>query len=63
VRLAAPPVDDLANQALCSFLAKVLGVPLRAVRVASGDRSRIKRVAIAGMAIADAHARLIPQPE
>lgn len=49
VRLAAPPVDGAANEALIDFLARVLGVPRRAVRIVGGQHSRNKRVEIAGV--------------
>ncbi len=44
VRLAAPPVDDRANDALRRLLAECLKVPLAAVRILSGERSRNKCV-------------------
>jgi uncharacterized protein (TIGR00251 family) len=49
VRLAAPPVDGAANEALVAFLARQLGVPLRAVRIVSGERGRHKRVMVEGV--------------
>ena len=49
VRLAAPPVEGAANDALIDFFARALGVPRRAVRILSGERNRDKRVAIAGV--------------
>jgi hypothetical protein len=49
IRLTAPPVDDRANQALRKLLATRLKVPFAAVRIASGERSRTKRVEIAGV--------------
>lgn len=49
VRLSAPPVDGLANAALCSLIAKKLHIPKSAVRLLSGDRSRDKTVEIAGV--------------
>jgi len=49
IRLTAPPVDDRANTALCKLLAARLKVPLSAVRIASGERSRHKRVEIRGV--------------
>ncbi len=52
IRLMAPPVDDRANEALCKLLAARLKVPLSAVRIASGERSRSKRVEISGVAAA-----------
>jgi uncharacterized protein (TIGR00251 family) len=52
IHLTAPPVDDRANAALCKLLAERLKVPLAAVRIASGERSRIKRVIIQGVTAA-----------
>ena len=49
VRLAAPPVEGAANDALIEFLATTLGLPRRDIHIVSGERSRRKRVAIAGM--------------
>ena len=49
VRLTAPPVEDRANDALRRFLAARLKVPLSAVRIVAGEKSRNKRVAIAGI--------------
>jgi uncharacterized protein (TIGR00251 family) len=48
VRLTAPPLEDRANEALRRLLAARLNVPLSAVRIVSGEKSRNKRVAIAG---------------
>lgn len=47
-RLAAPPVDGAANEALVPLVAKAFGVPKRAVSLVSGDTARLKRIAIAG---------------
>ena len=58
VRLNAPPVDGAANAELIEILAKALGVPKRAVTIVSGERGRLKRVSVAGVARADALARL-----
>lgn len=49
VRVAAPPVEGAANDALVEFLSERLGVARRGIRIVSGDRSRNKRVVIAGM--------------
>ena len=49
MRLAAPPVEGAANEALIEFLAARLRLPRRALTLVSGDRSRLKRVAIAGV--------------
>ena len=58
IRLAAPPVDGAANDALVAFLADTLSIPRRAVRIVSGERSRHKRVAIEGVSADDVKARL-----
>lgn len=42
IRLAAPPVDGMANEALVKFLAEMLGLPKSAVSLKSGQRSRRK---------------------
>jgi uncharacterized protein (TIGR00251 family) len=49
VRVAAPPVEGAANDALIEFFATALHVPRRAVRILSGARGRQKRVAIEGV--------------
>ncbi len=49
VRLTAPPVEDRANEALRRLLAERLNVPVSAVRIVAGEKSRTKRVAIAGV--------------
>jgi uncharacterized protein (TIGR00251 family) len=50
VRLAAPPVEGAANDALVEFLARAFDRPRREVRIVSGQSSRDKRVAIGGLA-------------
>ena len=47
VRVAAPPLDDRANQLLIDFLGKTLGVPGSRIRISRGGRSRRKLVEIA----------------
>ncbi len=51
VHLTAPPVDDRANQALRRLLAEHLEIPVAAVRILSGERSRIKRVEVRGTSV------------
>ncbi|MCO5108892.1 MAG: DUF167 domain-containing protein [Burkholderiaceae bacterium] len=42
VRVAAPPVDGRANEAIAQFLAERLGVPKRSVRLVAGPAGRRK---------------------
>jgi uncharacterized protein (TIGR00251 family) len=58
VRVAAPPVDGAANEALVRFLAEQLEVPRSAVRVESGAGSRTKVVAVDGIGLEAARRRL-----
>ena len=48
IRLAAPPVEGRANEALLKFIAESFGVPLRQVELKQGGQSRHKIVAITG---------------
>jgi uncharacterized protein (TIGR00251 family) len=58
VRLHAPPIEGAANAALVEVLADALGVPARAVSIASGRRSREKEIRVEGVRLADARSRL-----
>ena len=49
VKLAAPPVDGAANQALIAYLAMELGVGRSSVRIVSGEKSRLKVVRMTGL--------------
>lgn len=51
IRLAAPPVEGRANEALLKFIAALFGVPLRQVELRQGGQSRHKVIAITGSAI------------
>ena len=46
VRVAAPALEDRANEALVEFIAHCLGVAKRDVAIAAGPRSREKRVEV-----------------
>ena len=48
IRLAAPPVDGKANEALLRFVAETLGLPKSAVSLKSGQTSRRKVVEVSG---------------
>jgi uncharacterized protein (TIGR00251 family) len=62
VRLTAPPVDDKANDALCRLLAARLNVPLSAVTIVAGEKSRTKRVAVTGVSRAQIAALVYSKP-
>ncbi|MBR4877981.1 MAG: DUF167 domain-containing protein, partial [Rhodocyclaceae bacterium] len=46
VRVAAPPVDGKANQALTAWLAETFAVPKRNVTLLTGTSARQKRFAL-----------------
>lgn len=48
IRLAAPPIEGRANEALLKYIAESFGVPLRQVELKQGGQSRHKVVAITG---------------
>ena len=58
VRLNAPPVEGAANAELLDLLSDILDVPKRALTIVSGERSRSKRVLIAGLDVAAVETRL-----
>jgi uncharacterized protein (TIGR00251 family) len=58
IRLAAPPVDGAANEALIEFLSHQLDVPRRAVELLSGLTSRAKAVRIEGLTADEVRRRL-----
>lgn len=51
LRLAAPPVEGRANEALLRFIAELFAVPLRQVELRQGGQSRHKVVAVTGSRI------------
>jgi uncharacterized protein (TIGR00251 family) len=59
VRLAAAPVDGAANAELIDLIARVLHVPKRDITIVSGERSRKKRIRIAGMNAEEVVGRLL----
>ncbi len=48
IRLAAPPIEGRANEALLKFVAESFGVPVRQVELKQGGQSRHKVVAVTG---------------
>jgi hypothetical protein len=51
IRLAAPPIEGRANEALLKFIASIFAVPLRNVELHHGSQSRHKVVAVTGSSI------------
>lgn len=49
IRLAAPPVEGAANEALIDFLAEILEVRKRQIEILSGHASRDKIVCVVGL--------------
>lgn len=56
--LTAPPVDGAANDALLRYLSDLLQLPRRAITIVSGEKSRDKILAIAGINLEDVVAHL-----
>lgn len=49
VRVAAPPVDNRANEATVELVAELFEVGKQGVSIVGGDRSRVKRVRVSGV--------------
>ncbi len=58
VRLAAPPVDGAANEALVRYVAEVLDVPRASIELLSGHSGRRKLVQVTGVSVAQAESAL-----
>ncbi|MBI3222489.1 MAG: YggU family protein [Nitrosomonadales bacterium] len=52
IRLAAPPLEGRANEALLKLIAELFEVPLRQVMLKQGGQSRHKVVEVVGSKIA-----------
>lgn len=61
VAVAAPPEGGKANTALIEVLAAALGVRRSDVAIVSGHGNPLKRVAVAGLSVQEARARLSGQ--
>ena len=59
IRLHAPPVDGKANEALISFLSKMLNIPKGNIALKSGATQRRKIVFIAGISKLEVEKRLL----
>jgi uncharacterized protein (TIGR00251 family) len=58
IAIAAPPTDGAANEALMRFLAEILGVGYRDVRLISGATGRRKVISIGGSSLEKVAKRL-----
>jgi uncharacterized protein len=58
IRIAAPAVENAANEALVDFVADALGVSKRSVRIVSGFASRRKVLEIDGVTEEELAAKL-----
>jgi len=59
VRLASPPTDDEANEALVVFLAEILGVPKSQLDIVAGSVGRDKLISVVDMDVETAHQRIL----
>jgi uncharacterized protein (TIGR00251 family) len=58
IRLTAPPVEGVANEALIGFLSSVLRVPKQDIELVSGQTARNKVVSVSGLSAEEVEARL-----
>lgn len=58
VRLAAPPVEGQANEALVRYVGGLFGLPLSAVSLQHGARGREKVLLLGGLGLDAARTRL-----
>ena len=58
IAVAAPPDAGKANDAACQLLGKVLGIPRRDVRIASGQSQPFKTIELAGVSLDNVADRL-----
>ena len=58
IKIAAPPVDNRANNELIEFLSRVLAIRKSSVAIVRGQTSRIKTVAIDGLSPDEVMTRL-----
>ena len=53
LRVSAAASDGAANAAVTALVARSLGVPKSAIRIAAGETSRVKRLALEGVDAVD----------
>lgn len=58
VRVAAPPVEGAANEALIRFLAETCSIPTGSIEIRSGSSSRRKQILLRGLSVQSVVERL-----
>ena len=58
VKVHAPALEGRANDALCEFLARELGLRKGSVSLVQGAKSRLKVLEIRGLSLEEARSRL-----
>ena len=61
VKLHAPPMEGKANQELSAFVADILGISRRSVRVDHGATSRKKLLLIDNLSLDEVYSKLPPR--
>lgn len=59
VRLAAPPTDNEANDALLVYLSEILGVPKSQLEIVAGSDGRDKLISVVDMDVEMVHQRIL----
>jgi uncharacterized protein (TIGR00251 family) len=59
VRLASPPSDNEANEALIEFLSEILGVSKSQLDIVAGAAGRDKLISVVNMDVETAHQRIL----
>lgn len=59
VRLAAPPTDNEANDALLAYLSEILGVPKSQLEIVAGSDGRDKLISVVDMDVEMVHQRIL----
>ena len=59
VRIAAPPSDNEANEALIKFLSEILGIPRSRLDIVAGLSGRDKLISVVDMDVETVHQRIL----
>ena len=61
IRVAAPPVEGAANEAVLHFLKKKLGIPAHQLEILRGSTSKMKDVLCRGISLQEIKLKLTPE--